>query len=88
MGQIRRDLRKIKLHTGRQEITVTSIVAGKPGLDIEKGLYRIVGGLIIDKVQYRAGTGRNIVTTVGLKVERLEHKAGGIKVVDTLCVTK
>lgn len=88
MGQIREDLKKLQLRNEEQEITVKDIIAGKPGLDIEQGLYRVDGGLIIDKVQYRAGTGRNIVATVGLKVTRLERTSEGVQEVDTLCVTK
>lgn len=88
MGQIKDDLQHIQLRTEQQEITVRDIIAGKPGLDFEKGLYRVDGGVIIDKVQYRAGTGRNIVATVGLKITRLEYTEDGVRELGSLCVTK
>lgn len=88
MGQIKDDLLQIQLRTEEKQITIKDIIAGKPGLDFEQGVYRVDGGVIIDKVQYRAGTGRNIVATVGLKLTRYERDGENLTAVDTLCVTK
>lgn len=90
MSVIRQELQQlISQIQETKDVTVLDIIKGKPGLDLEKGKYRVDGGLIIDKVQYRATTGRNIVKTVGLVLTRINHlEDGSIEDLDTLYVTK
>lgn len=59
-----------------------------PFYDGEEGKYRIDGGVVVDNVQFRAGTKRNIVRTIGLKVTRFEEVDGEYIPVETLNVTK
>lgn len=91
---IKEDLKYIIQNTlEKGEVSVLDLIDGKPGLDTDKGLYRVKGGLVIDKVQYRAGTGRNIVKTVGLYVAKLAYDTDDqgntvINEIDHLYVTK
>lgn len=89
MTSIREDLESILFNTQETgEVSIREKLAGKPGLDEEQGQYRIDGGLIIDKIQYRGGNGSNLVKTVGLQVTKIERTEDGIKELDTLYVTK
>lgn len=89
MSTIKQDLESILFKTEETgEVNIMDIVNGRPGLNQESGLYRVDGGLVIDKVQSRSGTGTNIVKTVGLKVTKIEHIDGGYRELESLYVTK
>lgn len=61
----------------------------KPCLDMEEGVYRVVGGISVTKLQYRKTNQSNITPIIGYKVQKgYVNESGDWVPVETLCITK
>lgn len=87
MDSIKMDLFKARHGDEVRDTTVGSDT--KPCLDEEKGLYRVDGGVTIEKIQYRSSNQSNIAPLIGYQVTKGHINDNEEWVpVETLCVTK